>query len=101
IIFSQHLNAVIGGRGTGKSTLLECIRFVLDIEPKTAEAKKQHHAIIESNLGKERGMVELCLQSATMHGRKFKVSRKYGSSPVVIDENGSISPYQPIDLLPN
>ena len=24
---SDHLNAVIGGRGTGKSTLLECIRL--------------------------------------------------------------------------
>jgi len=28
INFSGHLNAVIGGRGTGKSTLLECIRYV-------------------------------------------------------------------------
>lgn len=101
IIFSQHLNAVIGGRGTGKSTLLECIRFVLDIEPKTAEAKKQHYAIIDSNLGKERGMVELDLRSAVMNGRKFKVSRKYGSSPVVTDEDGKVTPYQPIDLLPN
>lgn len=27
---SPNLNCVIGGRGTGKSTLLECIRFALD-----------------------------------------------------------------------
>lgn len=99
--FSKHLNAVIGGRGTGKSTLLECIRFVLEIEPKTTEAKKQHHAIIDNNLGKEGGMVELSLRSATMQGRRFKISRKYGSSATVTDASGKISPYQPADLLPN
>ncbi len=100
IEFSQHLNAVIGGRGTGKSTLLECIRFVLEIEPKTTEAKKQYQAIIDNNLGKEGGMVELNLRSANMQGRRFKVSRKYGSTATVTDANGNISPYQPTDLLP-
>ena len=31
--FSDHLNTVIGGRGTGKSTLLECVRYALNIMP--------------------------------------------------------------------
>lgn len=30
IELSAHLNAVIGGRGTGKSTLIECLRYALD-----------------------------------------------------------------------
>lgn len=100
IKFSEHLNAVIGGRGTGKSTLLECIRFVLDLQPLCESAKKQHDNIVKANLGKERGMVELTLRSATMNGRLFTVSRKYGDSSVVLDEEGRVSPYQPIDLLP-
>ncbi|HZJ92756.1 MAG TPA: AAA family ATPase [Thiopseudomonas sp.] len=100
IELSDHLNAVIGGRGTGKSTLLECIRYAFALEPKTPNALKQHKSVIDNNLGKERGMVEVTLRSATMHGRRFIISRKYGSQPTVVDEQGNISPYHPTDLLP-
>lgn len=100
IELSDHLNAIIGGRGTGKSTLLECIRYAFALEPKTPNALKQHKSVIESNLGKERGMVEITLRSSALHGRKFKVTRKYGNQPVVVDEQGNVSPYHPTDLLP-
>lgn len=100
IELSEHLNAVIGGRGTGKSTLLECIRFAMDLEPFGKEAKSKHDAILKNNLGKESGNVELIVRSATMHGRKFKVSRKYGNQPFVVDDQGNVMPYKPIDLLP-
>ena len=100
IELSEHLNAVIGGRGTGKSTLLECIRFAFDLKPFGKDAKAQHNAILSSNLGNEKGMVEITVRSAIMHGRQFTVSRKYGNQPIVTDENGEISPYQPKDLLP-
>ncbi|OQW79314.1 MAG: DNA repair protein [Proteobacteria bacterium ST_bin11] len=97
---SEHLNSVIGGRGTGKSTLLECIRFALNLEPFGKEAKSKHEAILKNNLGKESGTVELIVRSATMLGRRFKVSRKYGNQPFVVDEQGNVMPYKPIDLLP-
>lgn len=100
ISFSDHLNAVIGGRGTGKSTLLECIRFALALEPFGKSAQQQHDAIVRNNLGREKGLVELHLRSAVINGRKFKVSRKWGDQPVVQDEQGNISPYNPRDLLP-
>ncbi|MDZ7924283.1 MAG: DNA repair protein [Marinagarivorans sp.] len=100
IELSEHLNAVIGGRGTGKSTLLECIRFALDLQPFGKAAKAQHEAIIKNNLGHEKGMVEVTLRSATMGGRQFRVSRKYGNYPVVVDAEENISLYTPKDLLP-
>ena len=100
IELSEHLNAVIGGRGTGKSTLLECIRFALNLHPFGKSAQAQHSAIIKANLANERGLVELTLYSAAMHGRLFKVTRRYGDQPVVVDESGQVSPYQPSDLLP-
>ena len=100
IELSDHLNAVIGGRGTGKSTLLECIRYAFGLEPKTPNAIKQHKSVIDTNLGKERGLVEITLRSSVMHGRRFKVSRKHGSDPVVVDSKENISPYLPTDLLP-
>ncbi|OWO83410.1 DNA repair protein [Photorhabdus luminescens] len=99
IELSDHLNAVIGGRGTGKSTLLECIRYAFDLEPFGKASKAQHDAIVKNNLGLEKGMVEVSVRSATMHGRIFTVSRKYGNQPVV-NENGRILPYHPKDLLP-
>lgn len=98
---SDHLNAVIGGRGTGKSTLIECIRFALDIEPFGNEAKKQHESIVRSNLGSEKGIVELTIRSAVMHGRRFIISRRYGDNAIVTDDQGNISPHHPKELLPN
>lgn len=100
IDFSAHLNAIIGGRGTGKSTLLECIRYALDLKPVGKNAQKQHTEIIKENLGKERGFVELMIRSAAMNGRRFTVSRRYGDLPTVKDEQGNVSTFSPRDLLP-
>ena len=98
--FSEHLNAVIGGRGTGKSTLLECLRFVLDRSVIGAEAQKMHKSIIEANIGKARAHVEVDVCSAKMGGRCYTISRRYGESPSVKDESGKVQPLKPIDLLP-
>lgn len=100
IEFSEHLNAVIGGRGTGKSTLLECIRYALQIRPIGKNAQKQHDDIIKENLGKAKARVELMVRSAKMNGRCFTVSRRYGESSTVKDEEGKISAFSPQDLLP-
>ncbi len=101
IELSDHLNAVIGGRGTGKSTFLECIRYAFALEAKTPNAQKQHKSIVDSNLGKELGTVEVTLRSSIMHGRRFTISRKYDHQPVVVDDLGKISPYAPIELIPS
>ncbi len=100
IEFSEHLNSVIGGRGTGKSTLLECIRYVLELEPISANALKQHNEIIKENLGKSKARVELTIRSSKMNGKKFTIARRYGESASVKDEGGSISPFTPADLMP-
>ena len=101
IVFSKHLNAVIGGRGTGKSTLLECIRYVLEMQPIGKEAKEQHQKIIKENLGKEKALVELTIRSSHMHGKQFTLARRYGESTLVKDEEGTPSHFTPLDLLPN
>ncbi|MGI9283397.1 MAG: TrlF family AAA-like ATPase [Endozoicomonas sp.] len=97
---ADHLNALIGGRGTGKSTLIESIRFAMAKEPAMVEAKKMHDKIIRENLSKEKAHVELRVRSAAMGGRLFTVSRRYGDRPVVKDEHGNISPHSPSELLP-
>lgn len=104
IKFSRHLNTVIGGRGTGKSTLLECLRYVLDIPPKGKQAHKLHLEIIKENLGKASGRIEVEIVSSSQHGKRYRVSRRYGEMPIVRelvpDGNGNVSNLQPRDLLP-
>ncbi|MCF6354676.1 MAG: AAA family ATPase [Candidatus Polarisedimenticolaceae bacterium] len=100
IEFSEHLNAVIGGRGTGKSTLLECIRYALELEPISKNASKQHHGIIKENLGRSKARIELKIRSSKMNGKEFTIARRYGESASIKDESGTISPFTPADLLP-
>ncbi|MCK5381127.1 MAG: AAA family ATPase, partial [Candidatus Latescibacteria bacterium] len=100
IRFSEHLNTVIGGRGTGKSTLLECIRYVLDKAPTGKNARKQHDEILKENLGKEKGRIELVVRSSRRNGKRFIVSRRYGEPPIVRDAGGAVSNFTPADLLP-
>lgn len=98
IDFSEHLNTVIGGRGTGKSTLIECIRYALDITPIGRQAREQHDKVVKSNLGS--GQIKLKIKSATKHGQNYQITRRYGQSPVVAEMSGQISSFVPGDLLP-
>jgi ABC-type lipoprotein export system ATPase subunit len=104
IVFSRHLNTVIGGRGTGKSTLLECLRYVLDIPPKGKQAQKLHLEIIKENLGKASGRIEVEIVSSSQHGKRYRVSRRYGEMPIAremsLDGSNNVSTLQPRDLLP-
>ncbi len=55
IPFSESLTAIIGGRGTGKSTVIESLRYVLDQPPIGERARIDH-----------RGVVDKVLKSATV-----------------------------------
>ena len=100
-IVSGHLNAVIGGRGTGKSTLLECLRYAMDVPHKSEDAITQGDQIVKENLGKAGGRVILKLRSAANHMKPYTVIRRYGEPPRVIDEQGNESRLHPgRDLLP-
>lgn len=101
IDFSEHLNAVIGGRGTGKSTLLECIRYALHNRPIGKNAQKQHEDITKENLGKSKARIELVVRSSRMNGKLFTIARRYGENASVKDELGSPSHFTPKDLLPD
>ncbi|MCY4451359.1 MAG: AAA family ATPase [Immundisolibacterales bacterium] len=99
--FSGHLDAVIGGRGTGKSTLLECLRYALEVPHKAEDARKQGDQIVRENLGKEGGRVVVELRSATNNMERYRVIRRYGEPARVIDNDGNESSLRPgTDLLP-
>lgn len=98
--FSDHLNTVIGGRGTGKSTLLECLRFALDLPPKGKQAQKLHQEIIKENLGRSAGRVKLTVVSSAQNGKQYTISRRHGEPPMVRDIDDNVSTLLPRDLLP-
>jgi len=51
--FAEGLNCLIGGRGTGKTTALELVRYVLDDLPgreEDAAERKRIESLVEKNL---------------------------------------------------
>ncbi len=50
IRFNTNLNVLIGGRGAGKSTVIESLRFVLGLEAIGVEATKSHQGIVRQVL---------------------------------------------------
>ena len=97
LVFSDNLNAVIGGRGTGKSTLIESIRFVLGLKTRdngdNSAYNIQSHNLTDSE-------VKIKVRCSSQHGERYTISRRYGDQPVVKNENGDISHMTPQYLLP-
>lgn len=101
IDLSRNLNTTIGGRGTGKSTLLELLRYALDREPKGHESKKYFKELIKANLGLDNGRVELHITSNLRYGQKYKIIKRYDDPIVIENADGTVSNLSVKDILPN
>lgn len=100
IRLSPNLNTIIGGRGTGKSTLIELIRYALEQKPKGKDAQKNFDKIINANLGAG-GRIELIVTSYKQFGKQFKIIKRYGSPVVIKTLDGIKSKLDINDILPN
>jgi ABC-type cobalamin/Fe3+-siderophores transport system ATPase subunit len=100
INFSENLNTIIGGRGAGKSTIVETIRYCLGIKPKSKDAETIHQNIIENAMGNG-GSVTLLIKSQKQMGRSFFVKRQFKGLPEVFDESEKLSSLTPFDVLPS
>lgn len=98
---SRHLNTTIGGRGTGKSTLLELIRYALELEPKSITSKKIISELVRYNLGQDKGRIELNVTSHSDYGNKYKIIKRYDDTAVVETIDGHVSNLKVNDILPN
>lgn len=92
LVLSPNLNAIIGGRGTGKSTLIESIRFALGL-PKSGDG-----ALANDNLKNSSVKLKVC--SGSQYKGRYTISCRFGEAPVVKNEDGEISQMTPADLLP-
>ena len=80
---SDGLNCIIGARGTGKTTVLEFVRFAMDALPTNGTRRKRVQSLVEQNLAG--GRVEVAVR--TKDGLPYIVSRSAGDDTVVLDEN--------------
>jgi DNA repair ATPase RecN len=84
--FTDGLNCLIGPRGAGKSTILELIRFALDVMPGRDgdPLRRRFDSIIRANL--QGGRVEM--QIETKDGMAYTISRTLDGEPIVLDSSG-------------
>lgn len=100
LALSPNLNTIVGGRGTGKSTLIEAIRFVFDVEPLGNDARRVHKSVLEGNFAKEKAGISVVVTSFEQNSERYTVSRYFGEKPKVLDEDGSLTDLSPQDVLP-
>ena len=88
ITFSRELNALIGIRGSGKSSILEAVRYVLGL---TAQMDKDYKDSLVKNVFGSGG--KATLNVVDKHGKRYFVSRIN-----VLDESGNDLNINPISL---
>ena len=93
IIFSRDLNTLIGIRGSGKSSVLEAVRYVLGL---TAQMDKEYKESLVKNVFGSGGKATLSV--IDKHGKRYSVSRIFGERINVLDENGNDLNINPISL---
>lgn len=98
IHFNPNLNTIIGGRGTGKSALLEAIRYVFELEPRTDETRRQHRQLIAATLSPDARLTAFYELS---DGTRYKITRVKGHAPKVYDAaTGEEKLVHPRQILP-
>jgi energy-coupling factor transporter ATP-binding protein EcfA2 len=89
VCFNESLNVLIGGRGAGKSTLIESVRYALQMRPRAADAAKQHDSMMKAVLGTGTE-VSVLLRCPRPSQQYYLVQRIYGQRARVRDQNGGL-----------
>ncbi|MDJ0753251.1 MAG: AAA family ATPase [Ardenticatenaceae bacterium] len=99
IHFNPNLNTIIGGRGTGKSSLLEAVRFVFDVPARTQATIKQHSSVVDVTLPKGAAVTAYY---ELADGTRYEIRRVRNETPQVIDvATGAVTNVHPTTLLPH
>jgi DNA repair ATPase RecN len=97
--FNPNLNVLVGGRGTGKSTVVESIRAVLALDAVGDEARKAHEGIVRHVL-KSGTKISLLVRAHRPAVREYRIERTIPNPPLVRDDQGEVSNLSPQDVLP-
>ena len=98
--FNSNLNVLVGGRGTGKSTIVESLRYVLGLEPIGKDAATAHGGIVRDVI-RAGSKISLLVRTFQPEKREYRIERIVPNPPVVRDAvSGEISRRNIEDLLP-
>ena len=97
--FNGNLNVLVGGRGTGKSTIIESLRYALAIDPIGEEANKAHQGVLKHVL-KSGTKISLLVRSHHPAKHDYTIERTIPNPPVVKDELGNVLNLAPLDVAP-
>ncbi len=89
IDFSPELNSIIGVRGSGKSSIIESIRFALQIPTGGSVVDEKYKNGLVAHTLESGGKVEV--EAIDSYGQSFVVSRIFGNRPEVY-RNGERQP---------
>jgi len=97
--FNGNLNVLVGGRGTGKSTVIESLRYVLAVDPIGEEATKAHQGVLKHVL-KSGTKVSLLVRSHHPSRQDYTIERTVPNPAVVKDELGNVLNLSPLEVVP-
>lgn len=97
--FNENLNVFVGGRGTGKSTIIESLRYVLGLDPLGEDAMKAHEGVVRHVL-KSGTKISLLVRSHHPSQRCYTIERTIPNPAVVKDESGAVLTLTPRDVMP-
>ena len=99
IRFNPHLNVLVGGRGAGKSAVVESLRYALGESPRAPEASAVHDGIVDLVL-RSGTKVSLRVRSPHPSPREYLIERTVGDpSSRVLYGDGRASTLAPRDVL--
>lgn len=88
---NPELNCLIGGKGTGKSTVIESIRYAFDLDFRTDEVREAATQLRESAL-KSGSKVSVAVETGPPNPTRYVIERTAPHAPVVRDELGTPHP---------
>ncbi len=87
---NENLNVLIGGRGAGKSTVIESIRHALGMPPDTEEAERNYRSIVKDVIGPNT-TIRILFHSPKPSPRRYYIVRNGSNPPDVRDaETGDV-----------
>jgi DNA repair ATPase RecN len=97
--FNGNLNVLVGGRGTGKSTIVESMRYALGLDPLGEEARKAHEGVIR-NVLRSGTKISLQVRSHKPSQRLYVIERSVPNPPIVKHEAGEVLTLLPKEVMP-
>ena len=96
ISWSQDLNVIIGGKGVGKSAILESLRYAFAMPPYSDRSSREE--LVHRALGSD-GKVEVILDRPIHEGkiRQYRIVRAWGEEPHTFQVN----PEKPLKATPS